>query len=115
MRSGNELRFRGARSDERSSLRALLVLLDEIAGALGARELGRIEELLTRPSATHIPSGVRDELHGIAAGSPESFRAPIEFLSYRHRMQQLEAGGEGLPTPQLELPLRRRRAQGDAA
>jgi hypothetical protein len=48
---------------------------------------------------------VREELLLLSRASRESLRAPVRFLRFQHRMQQLAAGGEGLPTAQIEMSL----------
>ena len=39
--------------------------------------------------------------------SRDSFRAPVQFLRFQHRMMQLAMGGDTLPVAQTELRLDR--------
>jgi hypothetical protein len=50
-----------------------------------------------------MPREVREELLMLSRAPRESLRAPVQFLRFQHRMTQLAAGGEKLPTAQTEL------------
>ena len=92
-----------------SSARELAVLmayLDEIVDAVDSRDRDAIPLLLGDPLATHLPREVREELSMFAA-QRGGFRAPIRFLRFRFRMQQLAAAEEPFEDPQLELELGR--------
>ena len=95
---------RSAEREARDALHRLTLLLDDIAGALVRREADRLRALLAEPMASHLPRQIREEL-AFVVHQPAGFRAPIRFLRFRHRMLQLDAAGEGLPRPQLELSL----------
>jgi hypothetical protein len=63
----------------------------------------RITALLRKRTATHLPREVREELLMLSRASRDSFRAPMQFLRFQHRMTELAEGGESLPTAQTEL------------
>jgi hypothetical protein len=95
------------RRRESDPLGAFLKYLEEIEQAVMRREAMRITALLRKRTATHLPREVREELLLLSRMPRESLRAPIQFLRFQHRMTQLAAGGERLPTAQVELPLER--------
>ena len=67
------------------------------------RDALRVTALLRKRTATHMPREVREELLVVSRAPRESLRAPVRFLRFQHRMTQLAAGGEKLPTAQMEL------------
>lgn len=93
-------------------LRRFLAYLVEIEQALMSRDALRVTALLRKRTATHLPREVREELLMISRAPRDSLRAPIRFLRFQHRMTQLAAGGEKLPTAQTELRLEPRAQTG---
>lgn len=93
-------------------LRRFLAYVAEIEQALMRRDAMRVTALLRKRTATHLPREVREELLAISRAPRESLRAPIQFLRFQHRMTQLAAGGEKLPTAQTELRLEARAEAG---
>jgi hypothetical protein len=87
-------------------LAILVAYLDEIVDAVDARNRDAIAPLLADPLATHLPREVREEL-AMFATQRGGFRAPIRFLRFRFRMQQVAASEEPFDGPQLELALGR--------
>jgi hypothetical protein len=87
------------------ALAKFLRYLSEIEHAVMRREALQITALLRKRTATHLPREIREELLMLSRAPRESLRAPVQFLRFQHRMIQLAAGGEGLPTAQVELPL----------
>lgn len=95
-------------AERRRAIEALtrfLAYLEQIEAAVLAHEPLRITALLRKRTATHLPREVREELLMLSRASRDSLRAPIRFLRFQHRMQQLASGGEGLPTAQIEMSL----------
>ena len=95
-------------------LARFLRYLEEIEDAVLARDAMRITALLRKRTATHLPREVREELLAISRMPRDSLRAPVQFLRFQHRMTQLAAGGERLPTAQTRAAARsaaRRRAR----
>jgi hypothetical protein len=84
---------------------AFVAYLDQLGEAVRVRDGMRILMLLRRWTASHLPREVREELLALARLPANGHRAPMAFLQFRHRMQQLAAGGEELPAPQTELPI----------
>jgi hypothetical protein len=95
----------GRRRRQNAALAKFLGYLDEIDQALMRREPMRVTALLRKRTATHLPREVREELLLLSRASADSVRAPVRFLRFQHRMTQLAAGGEALPTAQTELRL----------
>jgi hypothetical protein len=93
-------------------LTRFLAYLGEIESALVRRDAMGVTALLRKRTATHMPREVREELLSISRAPRESLRAPVQFLRFQHRMIQLAAGGELLPTAQTELSFETRRASG---
>lgn len=87
------------------ALTRFLAYLVEIEHALVRRDAMSVTALLRKRTATHMPREVREELLLISRAPRESLRAPVQFLRFQHRMSQLAAGGERLPTAQTELLL----------
>lgn len=102
----------GARRRDGTQLSRFLGYLAEIEQALMRRDALRITAMLRKRTATHLPREVREELLMISRASRESLRAPVQFLRFQHRMTQLAAGGERMPTAQTELSLEPRAATG---
>ena len=103
---------RGPRSRRSTNaLRSFLAYLEEIERALLARDALRVTALLRKRTATHLPRDVREELLYLSRAPRETMRAPVRFLRFQHRMNQLAEGGEGLPTAQTELRLEPREAR----
>ena len=94
-------------SRDPDDIAALCAFLSEVSAAVRARDVRAVQALLRRRLASHLPREVREEALHVAAQQRNGFRVAIELLRYQHRMQQLAAGGEGLPGPQLELELGR--------
>ena len=94
--------------DPLASFRAYL---EEIERAVLRRDALRITALLRKRIATHLPREVREELLFLSRAPRESLRAPVQFLRFQHRMNQLAIGGERLPTAQSELRLEPRGSQ----
>lgn len=92
------------------ALLKFLTYLGEIEDAIMRRDAMRVTALLRKRTATHMPREVREELLMLSRQPRESLRAPVQFLRFQHRMTQLAAGGERLPTAQTELDLVARRA-----
>lgn len=82
-----------------------LAYLRDIESALASGEPMRVTALLRKRTATHLPREVREELLMLSRASRGSLRAPMHFLRFQHRMLELAAGGEPLPTAQTELRL----------
>jgi hypothetical protein len=95
---------------ESDPLGNFLRYLEEIEQALMRRDAMRVTALLRKRTATHLPREVREELLLLSRLPRENLRAPIQFLRFQHRMTQLAAGGEKLPTAQTELRLQPRKA-----
>jgi hypothetical protein len=94
------------------ALTRFLAYLVEIEQALMRRDAMAVTALLRKRTATHMPREVREELLLISRAPRESLRAPVQFLRFQHRMSQLAAGGERLPTAQTELALEPQRTSG---
>jgi hypothetical protein len=108
-------RHEGARARTGGNgLTAFLAYLDEIEHALLARDALRLTSLLRKRTASHLPRAVREELLMLSRAPRESYRAPVQLLRFRHRMQQLAAGGERLLTAQTELRLESPASAGEA-
>ena len=106
----NESRPVRRRRDD--ALARFLAYLVEIEQALMRRDAMAVTALLRKRTATHMPRDIREELLLISRAPRESLRAPVQFLRFQHRMQQLAQGGERLPTAQTELSLEAKRAAG---
>jgi hypothetical protein len=102
--------MRPRRESDRFAL--FLAYLREIESALGRRDAMRVTALLRKRTATHMPREVREELLFLSRASRDSLRAPIQFLRFQHRMSQLAASGERLPTAQIELRFEARPSTG---
>jgi hypothetical protein len=100
------------RRREADRLTRFLAYLDEVEDAIMRRDAMRVTALLRKRTATHMPREVREELLMLSRAPRESLRAPVRFLRFQHRMTQLAAAGEPLPTAQVELRLEPRPASG---
>jgi hypothetical protein len=98
----------GERRRTADALTRFLAYLEDIERAVLAHEPLKITALLRKRTATHLPREVREELLLLSRASRDSLRAPVRFLRFQYRMQQLASGGEGLPTAQIELSLESR-------
>ena len=101
------------RRREADALAKFLLYLEDLEAAVVARAALRITALLRKRTATHMPREVREELLMLSRAPRDSLRAPVRFLQFQHRMRQLAAGGEGLLTAQIELPLDPRAGAGE--
>src|SRR5215216_6724892 len=84
---------------------SFLAYLEEIEAAVLHRDALRVTALLRKRTATHLPRSVREELLMLSRAPRESLRAPVQFLRFQHRMQQLAKTDTRLPTAQTELRL----------
>lgn len=92
------------RRGDTEALSRFLDYLHDIEEAIGRRESMRVTALLRKRTATHLPREVREELLMIVRSSRDTLRAPVQFLRFQHRMQELASGGETLLRAQTELP-----------
>jgi hypothetical protein len=83
----------------------LVAYLGELENAYLARNSLRVTALLRRRMAAHLPREVREELMVLSRAPRESFRAPVQFYRFEHRMAELSKGGERLAGAQMELRL----------
>jgi hypothetical protein len=86
-------------------LTIFLAYLREIEQTLLNRNWAQLSALLRKRRSSHLPREVREELMMLSRESRHSFRAPVQFLRFQHRMMQLALGGEPMPTVQTELAL----------
>ncbi len=86
-------------------LTIFLAYLREIEQTLLNRNWSQLSALLRKRRSSHLPREVREELLMLSRESRHSFRAPVQFLRFQHRMMQLALGGEPMPTVQTELAL----------
>ena len=93
-------------------LTAFLTHLAEIERAVVARDWMRMGALLRKRISSHLPRDVREELLMLSRAPRESYRAPVQFFRFQHRMQQLAVGGGALPSSQTELRLEARARAG---
>jgi hypothetical protein len=100
------------RRRETDRLARFLMYLGEVEDAIMHRDAMRVTALLRKRTATHMPREVREELLMLSRAPRESLRAPVRFLRFQHRMTQLAAAGERLPTAQMELRLESRLGSG---
>ena len=70
-------------------LTAFLTHLAEIERAVVARDWMRMGGLLRKRVSSHLPRDVREELLMLSRAPRDSYRAPVQFLRFQHRMQQL--------------------------
>ena len=91
------------RADDPLSI--FLAYLAEIEQTLINRNWGQLATLLRKRRSSHLPREVREELVSLSRAPRSSFRAPVRFLRFQHRMTQLALAGEPMPTVQTELEL----------
>ena len=101
--SSRDATLRRRRADD--PLSTFLAYLGEIEQSLVNRNWVQLAGLLRKRRSTHLPREVREELVMLSRAPRESFRAPVQFLRFHHRMMQLAIAGEPLPTAQTELAL----------
>ena len=66
----------------------MLSFLDSLCGALIARDVLRIRQLLAHPLSRALPRAVRDEAAAIAAGGREAV-APLQAMRFYHQTAHL--------------------------
>jgi hypothetical protein len=86
-------------------LTIFLAYLAEIEQAILNRNWAQLGALLRKRRSSHLPREVREELVLVSRASRDSFRAPVRFLRFQHRMMQLALAGEPMPSVQIELQL----------
>jgi hypothetical protein len=86
-------------------LSIFLAYLSEIEQTLINRNWSQLSTLLRKRRSSHLPREVREELILLSRSSRTSFRAPVRFLRFQHRMLQLALAGEPMPMVQTELEL----------
>lgn len=86
-------------------LSIFLAYLAEIEQTLINRNWTQLSTLLRKRRSSHLPREVREELILLSRSSRTSFRAPVRFLRFQHRMLQLALAGEPMPMVQTELDL----------
>lgn len=91
------------RADDPLSI--FLAYLAEIEQTLLNRNWTQLATLLRKRRSSHLPREVREELMLLSRSSRTSFRAPVRFLRFQHRMLQLALAGEPMPMVQTELEL----------
>lgn len=67
----------------------MLAFLDSLCGALIARDVIRIRQLLAHPLSRALPRAVREEASAIAGGSSRGFVAPLQALRLYHQTAHL--------------------------
>jgi hypothetical protein len=67
----------------------VLAFLDSLCGALIARDVIRIRQLLSHPLSRALPQAVREEASAIAGGSSRGFIAPLQALRLYHQTAHL--------------------------
>lgn len=94
----------------------MLAFLDSLCGALIARDVIRIRQLLAHPLSRALPRAVREEASAIAGGSTRATVAPLQAMRLYHQTAHLlgvrsdPAAARHSPTPepgrrQIDLPL----------
>jgi hypothetical protein len=91
------------RADDPLSI--FLKYLSEIEQTLINRNWTQLATLLRKRRSSHLPREVREELVLLSRSPRTSFRAPVRFLRFQHRMLQLALAGEPMPMVQTELEL----------
>ena len=91
------------RADDPLSI--FLAYLSEIEQTLINRNWNQLAMLLRKRRSSHLPREVREELVLLSRSPRTSFRAPVRFLRFQHRMLQLALAGEPMPMVQTELEL----------
>lgn len=67
----------------------MLAFLDSLCGALIARDVIRIRQLLAHPLSRALPRAVRDEASAIAGGSSRANMAPLQTMRLYHQTAHL--------------------------
>lgn len=67
----------------------MLAFLDSLCGALIARDVIRIRQLLAHPLSRALPRAVREEASAIAAGGSRGFVAPLQAMRLYHQTAHL--------------------------
>jgi len=67
----------------------MLAFLDSLCGALVARDVIRIRQLLAHPLSRALPRAVRDEATAIAGGSSRPTVAPLQTMRLYHQTAHL--------------------------
>jgi hypothetical protein len=67
----------------------VLAFLDSLCGALIARDVVRIRQLLAHPLSRALPRAVREEASAIAGGTSRGFVAPLQALRLYHQTAHL--------------------------
>jgi hypothetical protein len=67
----------------------MLAFLDSLCGALIARDVMRIRQLLAHPLSRALPRAVREEASAIAGGSSRGFVAPLHAMRLYHQTAHL--------------------------
>lgn len=67
----------------------MLAFLDSLCGALIARDVVRIRQLLAHPLSRALPRAVREEASAIAAGSSRANVAPLQAMRLYHQTAHL--------------------------
>lgn len=94
----------------------MLAFLDSLCGALIARDVVRIRQLLAHPLSRALPNAVREEATTIATGTSHGFVAPLQALRLYHQTAHLlgvrsdpaarrSAARRGSERRQMDLPL----------
>lgn len=84
-------------------MRRLLDYIEDLNDAVTLRDWPELTSLLRKRVAGQLPRDIREELLGLSRRSPSSFRAPMLFLQFQHRMTQVAAGGETIIAAQTEI------------
>lgn len=93
----------------------MLAFLDSLCGALIARDVVLVRQLLAHPLARALPRAVRDEATSMADGASRATAAPLQTLRLYHQTAHL-LGVRSDPAlrrhsrditrrPQLDLPI----------
>lgn len=67
----------------------MLAFLDSLCGALIARDVVRIRQLMAHPLSRALPRAVREEANAIAGGTSLGFVAPLQALRLYHQTAHL--------------------------
>lgn len=95
-------------------MRRLLEYIEDVNDAVTLRDWPELTSLLRKRVAGQLPREIREELLALSRRSPSSFRAPMLFLQFQHRMTQVAAGGETLIAAQTEIAFERSSERGEA-
>ena len=67
----------------------MLAFLDSLCGALIARDVVLIRQLMAHPLSRALPRAVREEATAIASGASLGFAAPLQALRLYHQTAHL--------------------------